>query len=146
MLLHIRNFSSHSHFFKRSPFFSSSICIIVVQYVHLLSSSNMVVKTMYTYISHRVDYIIFVFVFYRSWIRICLFHISWFFCSPGFSSSFVGIHSATSIYVYIIYLGRIILHCRIIIGFSCNLYINKRWKCNKDNSGSFRKEKEGGRE
>jgi len=53
LLLHIRT-SSHSHFFKRSPFFiinnmynSCSICSSPI------SSSNMVVKTMYIDISSR---------------------------------------------------------------------------------------------
>ena len=97
LLLHIRNFVlTHSHFFKRSPFSSSSICIllIVVQYVHLLSSSsNMVVKTMYTYIYHRasstmITLFFIVFVFYIEKLK-NLFVIVSFDCSPGFSSSYL---------------------------------------------------------
>ena len=70
------------------------VYLIVVQYVHLLSSSsNMVVKTMYTYIYHRasstmITLFFIVFVFYIEKLK-NLFVIVSFDCSPGFSSSYL---------------------------------------------------------
>lgn len=103
LLLHIRT-SSHSHFFKRSPFFiinnmynSCSICSSPI------SSSNMVVKTMYIDISSRgLHY--FRFCFLQKLDKNLFVSYFLIFCSPGFSSSFVGIYRSTSIYIYVLYI------------------------------------------